>query len=260
VLVPNGDKHLGQSKSTTLRGVMVKGWPRPKASEDAGTILYRSRSRRHEGLGAASRRDEESASPPRYPQGRKAQPRNPNTEPGTHQETGRISPSLGLHRSARLPPSLNWKRFGDRGPLLRMGAASRQCEASGSSRVARCNGSPRRIVVNVQRVKPKARARIRASERSRARVSFIVLQKSKSCVWHRGSASTAKSGAGVHGCLGRCRSLRPTNGARVAVEGRQGDVSWRQNHGTLPARSRGTERGFAGAASGFGPRSRESSL
>jgi len=91
-------------------------------------------------------------------------------------------------------------------------------------------------------------------------VSFIVLQKSKSCVWHRGSASTVKSGAGVHGCLGRCRSLRPTSGANVAVEGTQGNVSWRQNHGTLPARSRGTERGFAGAASGFGPGSRESSL
>jgi hypothetical protein len=74
VLVPNGDKHLGQSKSTTLRGVMVEGWPRPKASEDAGTNLYRSRSRRHEGLDAASRRDEESASPPRYPPGRKAHP------------------------------------------------------------------------------------------------------------------------------------------------------------------------------------------
>jgi len=84
-------------------------------------------------------------------------------------------------------------------------------------------------------------------------VSFIVLQKSKSCVWHRGSASTVKSGAGVHGCLGRCRSLRPTNGARVAVEGMQGNVSWRQNHGTLPARSRGYRKGLRGCGVGFRP-------
>jgi hypothetical protein len=104
----------------------------------------------------------------------------------------------------------------------------------------------------VQRVKPKARARIRASERSRARVSFIVLQKSKSCVWHRGSASTVKSGAGVHGCLGRCRSLRPTSGANVAVEGTQGDVIVAAKPRHASSSLEGHRKGLRGC--GVGPR------
>lgn len=66
------------------------------------------------------------------------------------------------------------------------------------------------------------RARMGTFDGNRARVSFVVLQKSKSCVWHRGSASSAKSGTGVHGCLGRCRSHRLTTGANAAIEGTQG--------------------------------------
>jgi hypothetical protein len=91
--------------------------------------------------------------------------------------------------------------------------------------VARCRLSPRRVVCNVWW--PKKRKGHRAGEegafeRNRDRVSFDVLQKSKSWVWHRGSASTAKSGTGVHGCLGRCRSLRPKSGPRGATEGTSG--------------------------------------
>ena len=104
------------------------------------------------------------------------------------------------------------------------------------------------------------RARIRASIRSRARVSFIVLQKSKSCVWHRGSASTVKSGAGVHGCLGRCRSLRPTSGANAAIERTQGDVIVAAKPRHVSSSLERRRKGFAGAASGLGSGSRESSL
>jgi len=68
------------------------------------------------------------------------------------------------------------------------------------------------------------RARMGTFDGNRARVSFVVLQKSKSCVWHRGSASSAKSGTGVHGCLGRCRLHRLTTGANAAIEGTQGRV------------------------------------
>lgn len=126
--------------------------------------------------------------------------------------------------------------------------------------VARERHSPRRIVCKRDGwVTPSRRTRIRASERSRARVSFDVLQKSKSWVWHRGSAGTVKSGAGVHGCLGRCRSLRPTGVAPVAIEGTQGTVivaaKPRRDSSSLVE----NRKDPTGAASDLGPGSRESS-
>jgi len=161
--------------------------------------------------------------------------------PGTsrnpiNQETGRTSPSLGPHRYARLSPSLAGNGLLENGKgtgVLFFGwgcfeaMRSIEIKPGGSLQtvVARERHSPRRIVCKRDGwVTPSRRTGIRASERSRARVSFDVLQKSKSWVWHRGSAGTVKSGAGVHGCLDRCRPLRPTSVANVAIEGTQGTV------------------------------------
>jgi len=120
--------------------------------------------------------------------------------------------------------------------------------------------SPRRIVCKRPVGQTIGRARRWASDRNRARVSFVVLQKSKSRVWHRGSASTAKSGTGVHGCLGRCRSLRPTSGANVAIEGTLGRVIVAAKPRHAPSSLALTETWGRARHRASGPRSRKSSL
>lgn len=97
--------------------------------------------------------------------------------------------------SVRSAPALHGpgNRFGDRGPLLRMGLlrgnAKHRDQAGWLAAIFRLGGP----VVNARRVEPTCGRGHEHPKRSRARVSFIVLQKSKSCVWHRGSASTVKA-------------------------------------------------------------------
>jgi len=92
---------------------------------------------------------------------------------------------------------------------------------------------------------------------NRARVSFVVLQKSKSCVWHRGSASSAKSGTGVHGCLGRCRSHRLTTGASAAIEGTQRRVLVAAKPQHPPSSLMKQPQGLRGCGTGTRARGRE---
>jgi len=101
------------------------------------------------------------------------------------------------------------------------------------------------------------RARMGTFDGNRARVSFVVLQKSKSWVWHRGSASSAKSGAGVHGCLGRCRSHRLTTGANAAIEGTQGRVLVAAKPQHPPSSLMKQPQGLRGCGAGTRARGRE---
>jgi len=78
-----------------LRGARQHRWSRSNASEDAGFILSRSRFRRHEGLGQASRRD---ASAQAY----RGSLRRPPVTKAIIQETGQLLPSLEFRRRIRL--------------------------------------------------------------------------------------------------------------------------------------------------------------
>jgi len=96
------------------------------------------------------------------------------------QETGRVSPSLELHRSARLSPSPSLETVNGTGVLF-FGwgcfEAMRSIEIKPSGSL---QSSPRRMMIcNAGWPKGQRASEDGTSDRNRARVSFVVLQKSK---------------------------------------------------------------------------------
>lgn len=122
--------------------------------------------------------------------------------------------------------------------------------------------SPRRSSVTSGGVRNQRTGEGKSTVWSRARVSQYVLQKSKSCVWYRGSTNFATSEEGVHGCLGLHCSLRLTSGGSgVDRNERREARGWRQNHFAHPARSQEARKGRRRARRRDScPGSRESSL